>query len=111
MIAQSPCPDRERLQAVLDGAFEDADLTAHLDECVDCQRELENLAKGDTPLPFPCPSPESTTQETALHRVMDELKDNPAELPDEEFALEFFEPSDRPGFSGKSFKSEVAQQG
>src|SRR5262249_3005812 len=110
MNQQTSCPDQDRLQSVLDGVADDPNLTAHLDDCPQCQQAIENLARGDTPLPFPRLIPEPTIEETALHRVMDELKDNPAEGgPDEEFALDFLTPSDRPGSMGRFGKYEVEQ--
>jgi WD40 repeat protein/serine/threonine protein kinase len=110
MIASTTCPDRERLQSVLDGVLDDPDLTAHLDVCPDCQRALEDLARGDTPLPPPRLAPEPTAEETALHRVIDELKDSPADGPtDEDFAVDFLTPSERPGSIGKFGKYEVEQ--
>src|SRR6516162_5876905 len=45
----SSCPPRERWQARLDGRLapsEHAELIAHLDGCVICQRTLEELAGG-----------------------------------------------------------------
>src|SRR5438105_1605382 len=52
MSTPSICPERQRLQALLDGVHDDPELTAHLDRCTVCQRELERLAHGNTPLPF-----------------------------------------------------------
>src|SRR5262249_39220353 len=107
MTFQTCCPDRERLQSVLDGVIDDAELTSHLDTCPDCQSALEEMARGDTPLPRPRLAPEPTADETALHRVIDELKDSSAESPaDEDFALDFLTPSDRPGSLGKFGKYE-----
>src|SRR5262249_8799440 len=100
--------DRERLQALLDGAPEDAELTAHLDICTDCQRELERLARY-TPLAVPHCAPEPIGEETALHRIMAELKDNPADAADDEFSLDFLTPSDRPGSLGRFGTYEVEQ--
>src|SRR5262249_7257274 len=108
MTTQSTCPQRERLQALLDGAHDDHELTAHLDHCTDCQRALERLAHY-TPLPFPRLAPEPTVPEPALHRVMDELKDNPADLGDEDFSLDFLTPSDRPESLGRFGPYEVEQ--
>ncbi|HMF10879.1 MAG TPA: serine/threonine-protein kinase, partial [Gemmataceae bacterium] len=109
MIAITECPDRERLQALLDGTHDEPELTAHLDGCAQCQNLLEKLAQF-TPLPRPRPGPEPTTEETALHRVIDELKDSPADGPsDDDFALDFLTPSERPGSLGKFGKYEVEQ--
>ena len=110
MTQQTSCPDRNRLQAVLDGVADDHELTAHLDACLDCQRAIEDLARGNTPLPFPRLIPKPQVEDTALHQVMDELKDNPAEGgPDEEFTLDFLTPSERPGSIGRFGKYEVEQ--
>src|SRR2546423_1326376 len=108
MATQSACPGSDRLQALLDGAHDDDELTAHLDRCTECQRALERLAQY-TPAPIPRPAPEPTVPETALHRVIDELKDNPADLGDDEFALDFLTPSDRPESLGRFGAYEVEQ--
>src|SRR5262249_31439126 len=110
MTQQTPCPDRDRLQSVVDGTSDDPELTAHLDACPDCQRAIEDLARGNASLPFPRLIPEPPVEETALHRVMEELKDNPTEGgPDEEFTLDFLAPSERPGSIGRFGKYEVEQ--
>jgi WD40 repeat protein len=110
MTLQTSCPDRNRLQAMLDGVADDHELTAHLDACPNCQQAIEDLARGNTPLPFPPLISEPPVEDTALHRVMDELKDNPAEGgPDEEFTLDFLTPSERPGSIGRFGKYEVEQ--
>jgi len=109
MSATTTCPERERLQSLLDGNHDDPELTAHLDACANCQQLLEHLAQF-TPLPRPRLAPEPTADETALHRVIDELKDSSADSPtDDEFALDFLTPSDRPGSLGKFGKYEVEQ--
>ena len=56
MIATTDCPDRERLQALLDGTHDEPELTAHLDGCARCQNLLEGLAQF-TPFPRPPLSP------------------------------------------------------
>ena len=109
MTLLTTCPDRERLQTLLDGTHDDPEMTAHLDGCAKCQNLLEALAQY-TPLPRLRLAPEPTGEETALHRVIDELKDNPAEgYTDEDFALDFLTPSDRPGSLGQFGKYEVEQ--
>jgi WD40 repeat protein/serine/threonine protein kinase len=109
MIAQTNCPESQRLQALLDGLHEDPELTAHLDRCTQCQRELEHLAQY-TPLALPRSVPEPITEETALHRIMAELKDNPADAcGDDDFSLDFLTPSERPGSLGRFGTYEVEQ--
>jgi WD40 repeat protein len=108
MIAPMTCPDQERLQALLHGLHDDPELTAHLDRCTDCQRELERLAQY-TLLPAPRSAPEPIVEETALHRIMDELKDNPADVSDDDFSLDFLTPSNRPGSIGRFGTYEVEQ--
>src|SRR6516165_1912856 len=110
MIASPSCPDRERLQSLLDGRIDDPEMTAHLDGCPDCQCALEDLARGDTPLPSPRLDFEPTAEDTALHRLIDELKENPADgSADDDFAVDFLTPSERPGSLGKFGKYEVEQ--
>ena len=63
MSVCAPCPDRERLRDLLDGALPDeeqADLTRHLDSCTSCQQQLEGLAAAGSwvgPGPWLRPEP------------------------------------------------------
>jgi serine/threonine protein kinase len=98
------------LQALLDGEADAPALTAHLDGCPECQAALERLARGDMPIPNPRLASEPKTGETVLHRLMEELKEPPPDGgADDDFALDFLIPSDRPGSLGRFGKYEIEQ--
>lgn len=47
--ASSPCPDRERLRALVDGDLDETqerEAAAHVERCSRCQEQLEALAAG-----------------------------------------------------------------
>jgi hypothetical protein len=122
MTPHDPCPDRLRLQGLLETSIpeaEQADLIGHLDSCTDCQHSLEEMAGGsswsgvvqptDTPQP-----PSGSAYWAALKKVEKDVlartqitsgpegTDTAAPV-----ALDFLNPSDRPGSLGRLGQFEV----
>jgi hypothetical protein len=128
MKPHSPCPDRLRLQGLLETSIpeaEQADLIGHLDSCTDCQHSLEQMAAGsswpgaarpaDTPQP-----PSDSAYWVALRKVENQVLDQTqiTSAPDEAdegdepdapapVSLDFLNPSDRPGSLGRLGDFEV----
>jgi Tol biopolymer transport system component len=125
MKPHSPCPDRLRLQGLLETSIpeaEQADLVGHLDSCTDCQHSLEEMAAGsswpgaaraaDTPQP-----PSDSAYWVALRKVENqalartEITSAPEEADGPDAAapvsLDFLNPSDRPGSLGRLGDFEV----
>jgi WD40 repeat protein len=114
----TPCPDRDRLRDLLDGALPDeeqADLTRHLDDCAGCQQELEGLAAaGSWVGPGPWLRPDPAAPEEALSQAMAELRGDAGaftldEAPEdtEDEALGFLRPPSQPGALGRFGHYEV----
>jgi WD40 repeat protein len=114
----TPCPDRERLRDLLDGALPDeeqADLTRHLDDCTGCQQELESMAAaGSWVGPGPWLRREPPCAEAALSQAMAELRGEAGaftldEAPDdtEDEGLGFLRPPSQPGALGRFGHYEV----
>jgi eukaryotic-like serine/threonine-protein kinase len=131
------CPTPTRLQTLLDGALsplQQADLTAHLDGCGECQQALERLADGGSGLERVVQHadrdrpPMDSAYWHALADLEDaangatveypalsaNLRDTPhphdgSPLPPSSLAgLEFLQPTDTPGMVGRIDRFEVA---
>src|SRR5208283_4771663 len=75
----SSCPDASRLRQLLDGTLpeaEQAQLVAHLDACLACQQQLEELAGGQavSAQATVALSSQSLQPDVPLQRVLDGLK-------------------------------------
>lgn len=113
------CPDRSRLQELLDSDHppeEQTDLIGHLDSCDDCQQALEDMAAGtssaDTLRHLDRDRPAA---DSAFWRAMKNLekesaaatgtfRGSPVEVitaPDEELSLDFLLPPEKPGSLGR----------
>src|SRR5262249_51830407 len=109
-MSLSSCPDRARWQALLDGSLaesQQAELSSHLDTCLDCRQTLEHLATGGKLLPETA-GPSGPAPEAALRRAMAELKGTPSEAPtplgqesSRDPVLAFLSPSEHPGYLGR----------
>ena len=78
----SDCPNTHRLRGLLEQTASNSEttlLTAHLDHCRDCQRQLEALA-GAVELPRGDLS-DATAPSAALERAIDQLNTNPSPSP------------------------------
>src|SRR5262245_41617639 len=119
MRVPTTCPDPARLRGLLDGRLssdEQADLTAHLDGCPDCQRALEDLAAGSSSWPDSVrhreggrPGPDSAYWAAlkGLQRDVTATVAAPDDTGDEELSLDFLSPADRPGTLGKLSQFDV----
>jgi eukaryotic-like serine/threonine-protein kinase len=105
------CPDREILNRHLAESCEfPADVTRHIEECADCQQELETLT--DSPLRevgLSDRTPFNDDVEPILRRVMDDLIENgPGDSP--EFQLSFEPIPGRPDLLGRFGPYEVVRE-
>src|SRR5262249_54191405 len=108
-------PEPARLRELLEGALpepEQAEVSRHLDTCVNCQNTLENLAAGGVK-PVGQRKPEGAV-ESALARVMAQLKGDSSEAVTQagpsgrpETELDFLSPTEQPGSLGKLGPYEV----
>jgi WD40 repeat protein len=114
-----PCPDPARLQDLLEEALppgDEADLSAHLQQCGDCRRRLEDLAAGKDSWAeasdLLAGVPPADAVEPTLRRVLARLQGCPPgeEGPsrgDADTDLGFLEPSSRAGTLGRLGQYEV----
>jgi serine/threonine protein kinase len=122
MTPEQACPDPARLRDLLAGtlpADTQATLTGHLDTCPNCQRALEALAAGDSPLAVPS-SPvlgQPPALESALQQAMERLKKPVSEARTEvgaagvgDAALTFLAPPREPGHLGRLGSYEVLEE-
>ena len=116
-----PCPEPQRLLGLIDGTLPDdeqAGLTAHLEHCTQCQRDLEELAGGTDWLADKARylGDDGSPKETALKDVEEVLK---VAGPEEETAnvasaaaevsLDFLDPPKTPGHLGRLGAYEVIE--
>src|SRR3954449_1728885 len=112
----TPCPDKGRLQKLLDSRLapsEQGDVVRHLDECVGCQQALEGLATGEWAWAEPArgcggarPPDQSAFCPALLSVEAAVAVDAPAASPEpapapEEVSLDFLSPADDPAYLGR----------
>jgi WD40 repeat protein len=125
MIRSRRCPEPARLQELLQGGLsgaEQAELTAHLDHCADCQGALERLAAGRSVRagalpPGPAPAPDSAFW-PALRQIEREVRagSNSAWAPTRaeaeagpDVSLDFLAPAELAGSLGRLDHFEVRE--
>jgi eukaryotic-like serine/threonine-protein kinase len=118
MSARPSCPDPARLQELLDGQLRDpqqAELSRHLDTCVDCQQTLEELAAGARPWAEAAGGlARQPAAESALERAIAELKGSASETVTlaastgaRDLELAFLSPAENPEHLGRLGPYEV----
>jgi eukaryotic-like serine/threonine-protein kinase len=110
------CPDLSQLHDLLQGNLPDAEqasLTGHLDTCPACQRQIEELAGGDSwPGAARRVGGPRSEWEPALCDLVADLKAETAPgeaVSDEDDAFDFLTPPDKPGFLGRFGPYDVAE--
>src|SRR5262245_61459413 len=83
MADPSACPPADRLRRLLAGSApgaEEAELIAHLDQCADCQRRLEELSGAPAELlrAAGAAAAHTAVAEVSLRRVLDDLETSAA---------------------------------
>jgi serine/threonine protein kinase len=108
----TPCPDKVRLQKLLNQGTpppEQTDLVRHLDECIGCQEVLEGLATGEwewTDAARGCGGAKPPDQ-SAFWPALRSVESNVAVAspepapPPEEVSLDFLSPTDEPSYLGR----------
>jgi anti-sigma factor RsiW len=119
MTETMSCPDRARLQDLLDGRLADdlqAEMNRHLETCPNCQQRLEDLAAGKETWTEAArnlnANAESASPDAGLERVMEESKrEGPAqpEILPAEVPLDFLAPSDDPTHLGRLGNYEIIE--
>src|SRR3954469_16331894 len=108
----TPCPDKARLQKLLDSGFSPPQQTAvvpHLDECVGCQQALEGLATGEWNWAEPARGcggarpPDQSAFWPALRSVEAGVTVASPEAPPtpDDVSLDFLSPADDPKYLGR----------
>jgi WD40 repeat protein/serine/threonine protein kinase len=117
----SPCPDRTRLQALVEGLLPEADqseLTEHLDHCERCQQTIDQLAAGSAAwseavryagVARPGPDSAFWPAVRALEREPDRLETRAEAVSTIDVNLDFLTPSDEPGHLGRLGSYEVVE--
>src|SRR5947207_15205970 len=100
------CPPRDRWSAFLRDelpADEQADLDAHLERCLDCQRILEDCAANRDVWAGARSLRQPPSHDPALRTVMERLKTDPDADPAAKVAVmpDILDPSDQPGSLGR----------
>jgi serine/threonine protein kinase/predicted RNA-binding Zn-ribbon protein involved in translation (DUF1610 family) len=112
-MVQGICPSGQRLQALLDdeGARGEVDeLVHHLENCLDCQETLQELAApSDVWTCMAWSLRNEARMEPALHRLVGQLKEEDP-LPGEDGGLSFLRPTDKPDLLGLLDHYEVREE-
>jgi serine/threonine protein kinase len=108
MTETTACPDRDRLQALLDATLpqdEQGDLSRHLESCPICQQTLEGLVAGkDSWIGLANKLGSQTPAGPELKDVLAQAKaegETQAESVAGHLDLSFLQPSDKPGHLGR----------
>jgi WD40 repeat protein/serine/threonine protein kinase len=120
MVAQSICPDRGRLQRLLDSrlpAKDQGTLIEHLDHCAICQRTMESLAGGTEAWAATARNlaTSEVVTEAAIQQLLAQAKPTrEADMADEprtrrDTSLDFLDPPAKPGQLGRLGPYEVTE--
>ncbi|HEY1377210.1 MAG TPA: protein kinase [Gemmataceae bacterium] len=112
----TPCPDRDRLQKLLDSGLpppDETDVVRHLDDCPGCQQALEGLATGEWSWAEPARGcggakppdqsafwPALRSVEAAVAVETTAASPDPVTVP-EEVSLDFLSPAEDPAYLGR----------
>src|ERR1700683_2312388 len=121
MSAPASCPDRARLEQLLDPQTPDnqqTELIGHLDGCEGCQHALEQMARGAAPWPAEIRDlardqpPTQSAFWPALARLEQDLGSKPSTVevvPPTEVSIDFLRPGEDPNSLGLLGHFEVAE--